>query len=187
MKTLIRQMSRLLPILLGASLATGVLVAPVSANESGLAAARRATAAFHALGAANAAGYTVEVQDQAGITCIADPNGAGTMGIHYLNPGLAPELSNPTAIAQVDALHPELLVYAPGPNGNLRLVALEYLALQANWDAGNASPPELFGQQFGLVPAGNRYGLPAFYELHVWIWQPNPSGMFYEWNPRISC
>jgi hypothetical protein len=37
------------------------------------------------------------------------------------------------------------------------------------------------------VGAPNRYGLPAFYELHVWAWKTNPSGMFADWNPRVSC
>jgi hypothetical protein len=27
-------------------------------------------------------------------------------------------------------------------------------------------------------PAGNRYGLPAFYELHAWLWKDNPIGLF---------
>jgi hypothetical protein len=45
----------------------------------------------------------------------------------------------------------------------------------------------LFGQTFHLVGSPNRYGIPAFYELHVWAWKYNPSGMFYEWNPRVSC
>jgi len=34
---------------------------------------------------------------------------------------------------------------------------------------------------------GNRYGLPPFYELHAWIWQNNPDGMFKDWNPSGSC
>jgi len=25
------------------------------------------------------------------------------------------------------------------------------------------------------------------YELHAWIWKNNPSGVFYEWNPKVSC
>jgi hypothetical protein len=153
--------------------------APVAADQSGLAGLRNATAPFHSLAAAKAAGYTVKVADLAGITCIADPNGAGTMGIHYLNPSLLDDA--------VHATTPELVIYAPGRDGRLQLVAVEYLVLQADWDASHASPPSLFGEQFHLTPAGNRYGLPAFYELHAWVWQPNPSGMFFEWNPRISC
>ena len=45
----------------------------------------------------------------------------------------------------------------------------------------------LFGQMFMLTPAGNRYGLPAFYSLHVWVWMHNPSGMFSMWNPSVHC
>ena len=37
------------------------------------------------------------------------------------------------------------------------------------------------------MPAGNRYGLPPFYELHAWAWKHNPRGLFDDWNPRVSC
>ena len=52
-----------------------------------------------------------------------------------------------------------------------------------------AAQPELFGQ---TVPAsshtfpGNASPIPH-YELHVWVWSPNPLGMFYPWNPAITC
>ena len=75
----------------------------------------------------------------------------------------------------------------PLANGRQRLVALEYVVFQADWDPHHASPPELFGEEFELVPAGNRYGLPPFYELHAWLWKHNPAGMFEDWNPRVSC
>ncbi|NUU18550.1 hypothetical protein HP550_14940 [Cellulomonas humilata] len=55
-------------------------------------------------------------------------------------------------------------------------------------DPGGARlPPRLFGRTFELVPAGDRYGLPAFYELHAWLLRSNPSDMFEDWNPRVSC
>jgi hypothetical protein len=28
---------------------------------------------------------------------------------------------------------------------------------------------------------------PAFYLMHAWIWMNNPSGMFADWNPKITC
>jgi hypothetical protein len=165
---------------------SGAPVAATSGGQANLAVARGATARFHDLPAAQAAGYSVVVADLAGITCIDDPE-MGAMGVHYLNLSLAPELADPTAAASVDATTPELLVYAPGPNGQLRLVALEYLALRANWDANHSAPPSLFGQTFDLTLAGNRYGLPDFYSLHTWIWDPNPIDMFAGFNPRVSC
>jgi hypothetical protein len=178
MSSTFRHITRLLPLLLGVSIAASFGVAPVAASDSGIAALRQATAPFHDVATARAAGYAVQVYDLAGITCIADPNGTGTMGIHFLNPN---------TLGTVDPTMPQLVIYTPGRDGGLKLVAVEFLVIAAPWDASHASPPELFGQSYRLTPAPNRYGLPAFYELHVWAWQPNPLGMFNEWNPRVSC
>jgi hypothetical protein len=180
------------PLFVGlAILALTLFAIPVAARSDGqsdVAGARIATASFHDLAAANAAGYAVEVADNQGLTCIADPGGAGAMGIHYLNPSLVPELFDPAAAAAVDAATPELLVYAPDRDGGVkRLVALEYLTIKASWDAQHAAPPSLFGQPFNETAAGNRFGLPAYYSLHAWIWDPNPTDLFAPWNPRVSC
>jgi hypothetical protein len=165
-------------------------VVPVAAESdarSEVAAAKIATARFHEMGAANAAGYTVRVADTQGLTCIADPGGAGAMGVHYLNPAQIPELFDPSAAASVDASTPELLVFAPGKNGTQRLVALEYLTIKATWDAQHTEPPMLFGRPFNQTPVGNRFGLPAFYSLHAWVWDPNPTDLFAPWNPQVTC
>ena len=171
------------------ALMVGVIPATASSGgQSNLAGARQATAMFHDLDKAQAAGYSALVADLAGITCIASSTpGAGAMGVHYLNPNLAPELFDANAVAEVDAATPELLVFAPDPNGQLRLVALEYLALKASWDANHSGPPSLFDQPFNVTLAGNRYGLPDFYSLHAWIWDPNPTDIFAPYNPRVSC
>jgi hypothetical protein len=55
------------------------------------------------------------------------------------------------------------------------------------WNAHHQTPPVLMGQLFNYVGAPNRYGLPAFYELHVWAWKSNADGVFADWNPRVSC
>ena len=177
------------PLFVGLAILTLTLsVIPASAapgGQSNVAGAREATARFHDLSAADAAGYSVPVADLAGITCIESAEGG--MGLHYLNLSLAPELVTADAVPAIDASTPELLVYAPGPSGEVRLVALEYLTLKASWDAHNAAPPTLFGQPFDETPAGNRYGLPAFYSLHAWIWNPNPMDLFAPYNPRVDC
>jgi hypothetical protein len=138
--------------------------------------ARNATADFRDIEVAKAAGYSVEVADAAGIVCISQP-GEGTMGIHMLKPTLLD--------GTVDEATPELLVYEPGHNGRMKLVALEYLVFEADWKG--AEPPELFGQEFSLTPAGNRYGLPPFYALHAWIFRNNPSGALAPYNPKVDC
>jgi len=33
----------------------------------------------------------------------------------------------------------------------------------------------------------NRFGLPAFYELHVWAWEQNPKGSYADWNTNVTC
>ncbi|HEV8402049.1 MAG TPA: hypothetical protein VGQ31_03355 [Candidatus Limnocylindrales bacterium] len=178
------------PLVIGAAIvALTIFAIPVTATSDGqsaVAAARAATARFHDLDAAKAAGYAVRVADLNGITCIDNP-GTGAMGVHYLDPNLVPELGDPSAPAAVEAATPELLVFAPGSGDTERLVALEYLTIKASWDAQHAGPPSLFGQTFNETPAGNRYGLPAFYSLHAWIWDPNPSDLFSPWNPRVTC
>jgi hypothetical protein len=161
-----------------------VMAAAATAGNTGLSDARAATAQFHQIDAARAAGYTVEVADLNNVTCIDDSAGhTGGMGIHFLNPSLLD--------ANVDESTPELVIYEPTKNGGMRLVAVEYLVVKSVWDAAHggagAAAPRLFGQPMELVPAGNRYGLPDFYELHAWIWKNNPLGMHNDWNPDVSC
>jgi hypothetical protein len=149
-------------------------------DRSLTAVASAATARFHDLSAAQAAGWTVLVKDKAGITCI-DNQPVGGMGVHWANPSLLGD-------AVVDPTRPEALVYAPNAAGQLKLAALEYIVFADAWTkAGNAGPPELFGQQFLFIPEGNRFGLPPFWALHAWIWHPNPAGLFQPWNPRVHC
>jgi hypothetical protein len=162
------------------ALAATASAAIVHGTTSGsqLDAARAATAQFRDVEAAKDAQYG-ELRDAQNIACI-DLQGEGGMGVHYVNGGLVGD-------AAVNAATPEALVYEPEPSGRLRLVAAEYIVFQAAWDATHSSPPSLFGQQFELIESPNRYGLPPFYELHAWLWKHNPSGMFNDWNPRVSC
>lgn len=79
------------------------------------------------------------------------------------------------------------MVYAPGADGTLVLAAVEYVVLKAAWDAAHRKPPSLFGHTFDVTAAPNRFGLPAYYSLHAWVWQHNPAGRFAMWNPRVTC
>jgi hypothetical protein len=148
-------------------------------DRSLTAAAAAATARFHDLADAQQAGYGV-FRDKNEIACI-DNQPVGGMGIHYVNGSLVGD-------AVLDPAQPEALVYAPNADGQPKLAALEYIVFADTWTAaGNDDAPTLFGQQFFYTPAGNRFGIPAFWALHVWIWHPNPSGLFQPWNPRVHC
>jgi hypothetical protein len=104
------------------------------------------------------------------------------MGMHFLNGGLLGD-------GDVDVNHPEILLYEPLPNGRLQLTGADYLVDKVEWDSNpkHSGPPELMGQLFHLFDAPNRFGLKAFYTLHVWAWKDNPNGTFTNWNPNVSC
>jgi hypothetical protein len=133
---------------------------------------RIATQQFTDVNAATAANYHPL------FGCVTGPD-QGAMGIHYINLALYGD-------GQIDSSKPEALIYEPS-NGALRLVGVEYIVDAATWAKNNTSPPMLEGQAFQFVNSPNRYGLPAFYELHVWAWRDNPNGAFVDWNTKVSC
>jgi hypothetical protein len=163
------------------ALTAGVVGANHNSHSTGrvsLGDVRAATTRYNNLTVATAHKYGI-LKDAAGIACIDNP-GVGAMGVHYVNGGLV-------GTTEVNPLKPEALVYEPGTNGHMTLVAVEYVTFQAQWDATHKSRPKLFGQTFMLTPDGNRFGLPAFYSLHAWIWKHNPDGTFAMWNPTVHC
>ena len=161
-----------------ASLLIVVFASAASADDGSLASqigkVRAATARFQRVETAQAEGYAQF------LGCISEP-GQGAMGIHFVN-------GNFVGDTVLDPLRPEAVIYEPQANGRLKLVALEYIVFAAAWrDQGNNAPPTLLGQTMKLVGSPNRYGLPPFYELHLWAWKHNPSGMFNDWNPTVTC
>jgi hypothetical protein len=133
---------------------------------------RQATRQFIDVNFATAANYNPA------FGCVSGPD-HGAMGVHYINGDLVSD-------GEVDATHPEALIYEPS-NGGLRLVGVEFIVDAATWMKNHSAPPMLEGQAFQLVNSPNRYGLPAFFELHVWAWRDNPNGAFVDWNTRVSC
>ena len=110
-------------------------------------------------------------------------------------------LSAVIVLASVDA-HGKVLLVAgvtadqtarvkAGANDVERLVwtlPADFLVLADTWDKAHpGTPPALMGQLFHYFEAPNRFGLPAFYTLHVWAWKDNPNGAFVNWHPNVSC
>ena len=172
---------KLTRVIIATALASSTILAgaqSASAHNDGVSTVRAATASFHDVSAAIDAGWSIELHDLNGIACIDNPKGG--MGIHYVNGPLVGD-------GAINATTPEAVIYQPDSDGSLKLVAVEYVVLKADWDALHDSEPTLFGQSFELVLAGNRYGLPDFYELHTWLWKHNSAGMFEDWNPKVTC
>ena len=136
-----------------------------------LAALRTATAPYHDFSAATTPGsgpWEVPLT-----LCMSSPEGG--MGYHYAN------LAN---FGVHDPARPQLLIYEPEKNGSMQLVAVEYIFPDGGDPnrADTPEPPPMFGQHFHYV------GAPFdLWGLHAWVWRNNPSGLFADWNPNVSC
>lgn len=136
---------------------------------------RAATARFIDINQAFHAGFVT------GTPCVSGPD-AGAMGVHLV---MVPRIEN----LVIDPAQPQALIYEPNADGTMRLVGVEFIVLESVWALNNPSGgvPALDGNLMNYVGAPNRYGLPAFYELHVWAWQNNPKGSYADWNTQVTC
>ena len=125
---------------------------------------RAANDRFNNVAVAVAEGY-------APIPCASGADG-GAMGVHYVNGKLL-------EADVIDISRPQAVMYEPKPNGEMTLIAVEYIT--------SKGPAALEGHLFNFNGAPNRYGLGPFYELHVWAWKKNPRGAFADMNPDVSC
>lgn len=140
-----------------------------------LAEVRRATARFHDVAVAAQAGYL----DPGPGHCVEVPE-LGGMGIHFVNPALIFDGG------VLDPTQPEILLYAPTADGDLRLVGVEYLVRVADWSGSEA--PNLFGTPFdGPMPEHEPNTTGDHYDQHAWVWSHNPDGALATWNKEISC
>lgn len=127
-------------------------------------AVRDATAPFHSIDRALAAGYTQETG------CVEKPPEGG-MGYHFGKR----ELRDGT----VEVDKPEVLVYEKRADGAFKLNGVEYIVPIDAWKS--SEPPTVMGQPM------KRFDRAGFYYLHAWIWEHSPSGIFADWNPRVKC
>jgi len=136
---------------------------------------RENTERFKDVSAAEAEGYSLL------FGCVSGPD-AGAMGLHYVNLKFV-------ASGLVDATRPQIIIYEPMPDGRLKLIGADFLVIASDWDKAHPGQgaPQLMGQLYHYFESPNRFGLPAFYTLHVWAWKENPNGAFVNWHPGVSC
>lgn len=130
---------------------------------------KRATANYHKVDNALRDGFvpfSLDPDDPETPTCF--DSGTAGMGLHYVR--------NIDGI--VDANDPEAMVYEVRPNGQTRLVAVEYIVPETDVDPAN--PPMLYGHMF------HKHSFLPVYILHVWVWKANPDGLFADFNPNVT-
>jgi hypothetical protein len=159
---------------------TSLPTAPALAQASGASSplverVRHATARFLDINVALAEGGVPATP------CVSGPD-TGAMGVHLVFPTRLDD-------ALLDASQPEALIYEPMTNGAMRLVGVEFIVKASVWAMRNppGAVPALEGNLLNYIGEPNRFGLPAFYELHVWAWEENPRGTLADWNTHVSC
>jgi hypothetical protein len=159
-----------------------------------LAEVRRTTAKYHDINVAIADGFSLFAPGD----CVEDAE--GVRGITYVN---IPRFISP----EVNPDEPEILNYVPVGDGSIRLITVVYTNRSLFRDT---RPPETPGYRPGLFP-WQQFVIPPYLEevsgsfslfgqqaervfsgrwlylLPVWVWSPNPSGMFAPLNPSLSC
>lgn len=126
---------------------------------------RQSTMKFHSFEQAAKAGYAEDLPFNPSPYV---PN----MGYHYINVGLI------DGTFEMDK--PEILLYVPNEDGQLKLVGIEY----AVPIAASPTPPEGFmGDEDHWAENPNVAG--GSWTLHVWMPLENPDGIFAEMNPLV--
>ncbi len=101
----------------------------------------------------------------------------GGMGVHFINMA--------TVGPKVDPKVPQVLIYEP-EGETLKLVAAEWFVPVA----AVKEKPSIFGRPFDGPMDGHEPLMPKslfHYDLHVWLWKENPSGVFNSVNPALKC
>jgi hypothetical protein len=150
-----------------------------------LAAAKRATAKYRDIEVAKADGYFQVTQFIPGL------------GLHMVNLKIDNTVFDPAK--------PNLLLYQPTPSGGLKLAGVAYQIAHVDDTppAGFAGGSDVwhFHTNLCFLPGGTvtiteteadcKAGNGFFqaqtaWLLHAWVWVKNPSGVFTEYNPRVS-
>jgi hypothetical protein len=138
--------------------------APTAAEPADLAALRRTAEPLRDLAGAGAAGYTP-------LTPCWYHRSNGGQGVHHAK--------SEWIDGRVSLLEPEIVMYEPLADGRLEATAVEYVVPFAQWTSQQA--PTVLGQ------ALHRNEALGLWVLHVWLWKNNPSGLYADWNPNVTC
>lgn len=126
------------------------------------------------------------------------PAFVGAMGIHYVRPDLLGLFQGGERVngdgLHIDFNQPGILIYEPNEDGTLDLVAVENLVFQDGWhSASNERRPNFMGYDYFSMAdnpdteVDEAHKFEPHYDLHMWLYRKNPSGLFMPFNPNVSC
>jgi hypothetical protein len=167
-------------------------------DEPSLNELRAATEKFQDVNVALAEGY---VRDPHNICLTADmmgrPTAAGAMGIHFFRPDLLGiDATTPRVDGtgmHTDFTRPSVLIYAPQPDGKLKLVAIENLVFEKALRGRGENVPSFAGHRYNYMaddpatPVDEAHGFAPHYDLHIWLYEKNPAGDFASFNRAVKC
>lgn len=127
--------------------------------------------------------------------------GLGAMGYHYINPRLlgltAPVGGRVNGTGTYTGVNPPaILLYMDDVNatGGKRLVGIELLVFAQAWHAIHKQPPKYRGREYNYMAddptttgQDEAHNFMPHYDLHIWLFAHNPSGLYAQWNPALSC
>jgi hypothetical protein len=122
------------------------------------------------------------------VGCIEYPKGGSEGGMKYAPGGMGVHFLNPAYIgpAALDPAKPQVLIYEPAGD-KLKLVAAEWFVPVA---VAGDKRPSIFGKELEGPMEGHKPLMPDglhHYDLHVWLWKNNPSGVFSATNAAVKC
>ncbi|MCJ8189938.1 hypothetical protein [Sphingomicrobium aestuariivivum] len=158
---------------------------------------RAITEKYKDVAVAEAEGYVPASPCETAAMMGKDP-ALGAMGVHYARPDLLKLTAFEPRVDGVgthtDFNQPAVLVYEPQADGSMKLVAVENLVFKAAWDAENGGRrPNFRGRLYNYMaddPAtelDEAHGFMPHYDLHVWVHEPNPNGLYAQYNPNVTC
>lgn len=186
------------------SLAAAFLVLPAqSASDAELSAAveavKKATERFHDVNVALAEGY---IPDPGNHCVSAEAEGLppelGSMGIHYLHPGLLSLTASEPRVdgtgIHTDFQKPAILLYEPQADGSLVLVGVENLVFKKAWEgAGNTNPPSFAGRTWDFMEDDPKtemdeaHGFAPHFDQHVYFRDEEPATAVQPFSRTVTC
>jgi hypothetical protein len=119
--------------------------------------------------------------------CVEIPKAGGPGQVPYQPGGMGVHFLNVQAIGPIpDPGRPQVLLYEP-VGDKLRLAGAEWFIPVAT---GVKERPRLMDHPFDGPMQGHHPLMPlelSHYDLHVWLFKPNPKGMFQPTNPDVKC